>query len=208
MTAEVSKPNRTLGLTFLFLSALLVVLFFYMGHNYEWSVLNLSGEIGALFMFVASLLYTFVKFSKKEVSLPGRRFGVFINYVSLALLLGWFYVAEKLGMDIALLAVGLALFVVVVVSFIIVHMRTRLWYLTHSPVDNLDERQREVTLDALRFSYSYFTVILLLLFLAFELLRRYSSGFSGVSIMPVIAVMIYTAHTLPAAILAWTEKEV
>ena len=208
MSEEILKPNRTLGLTFLILSVLLAVLFFYMGNSYEWSVLNLCGEICALFVFIASLLYTFVKFSKKEVSLPGRRFGVFVNYVSLGLLLAWFYFAESYGMDIAMLAVGLALFLVVVISFIIVHMRTRLWYQTHIRFDDLDERQREVTHDALRYAYSYFTVILLLLFLAFELLKEYASGFSEVSLMPVIAVLIYTAHTLPAAVLACREKEI
>lgn len=137
-----------------------------------------------------------------------RRMGVMINYLSLLLLLAGFYAIAGGALTAFFCVVGLVMLAVVIVTFYDVHIRTRIWRQTHAPADRLDERQIMVTHEALRLSYSWFTVICLALLVIAELIRGIAVDGGGVTFMPVVAGLIYLAHTLPGSILAWTEREI
>jgi len=104
-------------------------------------------------------------------------------------------------------AVGLILacLVVLILSFVHVIWRTGLWGLTHTGVENLDERQVMVTREALRHSYGIFVPCSLLLMFAAAVAASY-----GFHIFDVVlpAGLLYLSHILPASILAWREKTV
>jgi hypothetical protein len=116
--------------------------------------------------------------------------------------------AERSGVTVLLAILGIIAIAVSIYSYVHVHIKTGLWKLVHANPDNLDERQIMVTHESLRFSYGIFSVICLSIFLASELIRQLLSIGSDFPLIPVIAVLIYLAHTLPSSIIAWCEKEV
>ena len=137
-----------------------------------------------------------------------RRIGVVVNYLSLFLVLVFFYVAERTNLSAPLIVAGVVALVALAISFIHTYVRTRLWKLVHRRVEDLDERQIQITHESLRYSYGIFSVICLAIILVSELIRQWAVTPDGLSLMPVLGALIYLAHTLPASILAWTEKEV
>jgi hypothetical protein len=193
------------------------VLLFIYGRKYGWRELTLSIQILLIMITLSSIFYAFVRIRKTESLRLRRRLGVIINYLFLYILLVCFYLIqffrlfEKrfiLGIDIIIIATGALAVIVIIVSFIEVHLRTGLWHLTHTNRDNLDERQTEIAHEAVRYAYSIFTILCLTFFLVTELIRDYYSGPFNLPLIPVIAAFIYLAHTLPSSILAWREKEV
>jgi len=138
------------------------------------------------------------------MSRSNRRIWVLINYLCIALLVMSFYFGKAMGMTAVIIA-GLVFSVVVgVISFSLVHIGSGLWKLTHSKSEKLDERQILVTHEALRYSYSIFAVISLLVLLSLALLE----GKYDITLIVIFASLLYLAHTLPSSILAWTEQEV
>lgn len=128
-----------------------------------------------------------------------RRIGVVLNYLSLVGIMAFFYVGGQLGWDNIRVFGMLMSAAVVIATFLIVHAKTGLWRLTHSKVASLDEREIYLTHDALRVSYSIFTVVILSIVLIFSLFNFSRQVFSP--LLP--AVLIYLAHTLPASVIAW-----
>lgn len=141
---------------------------------------------------------------KPEVSRSMRRLTVIINYLSIALLLVMIYLGRSNDWSTAVIVSAAALALVMVATFIVLQVRTRLWKLVHTKVDNLDERQVLVTHESLRHSYGIFTVVSLLVLLCIALV----GGKHDSMLMLIFASLLYLAHTLPASIIAWTEKEV
>ncbi|HOP05679.1 MAG TPA: hypothetical protein PLF13_00165 [candidate division Zixibacteria bacterium] len=133
-------------------------------------------------------------------TLTRRRTGVLINYALLlaGLLLsvagnlyGW-SLTIKIGFW---LSVG-----IVVITFVPVHLRSGLWRLVHSRADALDEREIQETLRSLRQAYVVFSILSLLIILT---LVVFGLG-KGIQLLVVFWVLLYSAHTLPSAFLAWT----
>jgi hypothetical protein len=145
---------------------------------------------------------------KSNISLGSRRLWVIINYTAVLLLLAVFYAAERGGLSASFIIFGAITLIIVLISFIKLHLRTRLWKMVHSGTDVLDEREIQVTREALRLSYTLFSVITLIIILAYELIRQLTATGLTVPLMPILAVLIYLAHTLPSSIIAWTEKEI
>ncbi len=77
-----------------------------------------------------------------------------------------------------------------------------LWKLTHTSSKKLDERQMLVVNRALSISYSIFVIMVLLIIYAYALVEK------GPIDVVLAICLLYLAHTLPAAFIAWTEKEV
>ncbi|HKL32487.1 MAG TPA: hypothetical protein VJ919_08140 [Tangfeifania sp.] len=73
--------------------------------------------------------------------------------------------------------------------------------MVHSNKD-LDERQNQVLLGALKNSYSVFTISVLLLVYGFALFDK-----QPIDVL-LAACLLYVAHILPAAIIGWKEKAV
>ena len=138
------------------------------------------------------------------MSMVNRRIWVLINYLCLVLLLLSFYFSKVIGLTVVIIA-GLAFAGVIgIISFVVIHIKTGLWRLTHSKSDKLDERQILITHEALRYSYGIFAVISLAVLLMLALLE----GKYNATMIVIFAGLLYLAHTLPSSILAWTEKEV
>lgn len=145
--------------------------------------------------------------SLKE-SKRARRTWVCVNYLSLVLVLVFLYAASRGEWQAALLTAIACSLALTGLSFVQLHVSTGLWKLVHTKVDNLDERQLQVIHAALRLSYIVFAIVCLSFFLVTEVLRDRSSSLMEMSLVPVIAAFIYVAHTLPASVIAWTEKEI
>lgn len=141
---------------------------------------------------------------KSEISKPKRRIAVIINYGCILLFLVLFYIGKYYGWTIPIIIGVVVTAVAGLISFIILHVRTSLWKLVHAKVDKLDERQIQLTLESLRYSYGIFTVISLLVLMCIALL----AGRLDSTLILVFASLLYLAHTLPSSIIAWTEKEV
>ena len=131
-----------------------------------------------------------------------------VNYLCLVIMNVCFYFVW-IYRDIthAVDAAGIGALIVVVITFILVHWRTGLWQLTHSKSDALDERQLEITHNALKQSYSWFAVICLAIMLTHAVVYRLAPGLDFALSVPLVVSLIYLAHTLPGSVLAWTETE-
>lgn len=139
-------------------------------------------------------------------SRPARRFWVFVNYCSLFLLLILWNALPWFGADDRFRLLSLVLFIpLTVISFIFVQIRTGLWMLVHRKADDLDERELQDTLVALRYAYSIFAVICLFVLLAQAIVFEKEIIFVDVLLA---SSLIYLAHSLPASILAWTKRDV
>ena len=136
-----------------------------------------------------------------------RRIGVVANYLSLA---GCNLLFYKVAMDPDssnhyLDYLGIAALVVTMITFGLIHYRSGFWKLTHRSLDQLDEREQQLTHSALRISYGWFTVISLVIILCHAVMYR--SGVDFVITVPLAVSLIYLAHTLPSSILAWMEEK-
>lgn len=143
-----------------------------------------------------------------QISIPVRRSLVAVNYLCLVVVNVCFYFAWKyvdIGHAVDILGIG-ALFAVAA-TFFPLHWQSGLWRLTHARTEALDERQLEITHGALRHSYSWFSVIVLVIVLAHAVVYRLVPGMDFAISVPLAGSLIYLAHTLPGSVLAWTETE-
>ena len=139
-------------------------------------------------------------------SRPRRRSWVFVNYCSLLLLLIFWNVLPRLDVDDLFRLLSLVLFIpLIAISFVIVEVRTGLWMLVHKKPDDLDERELQNVLVALRYAYGIFAVICLVVLFAQAVVLPQEIVFVDVLLA---ASLLYFAHSLPASILAWTMREV
>jgi uncharacterized membrane protein len=139
-----------------------------------------------------------------EMSKPTRRLLIAINYLCVVLFLVLFAVGKYLGWSLPVAIALAAVVVILLVSFILAHIKTRLWRLAHTKAENLDERQIQVTHESLRYSYGIFTVISLAILLIISVI----SGDDDSMLILIFASLLYLAHTLPSSIIAWTEREI
>jgi hypothetical protein len=135
-----------------------------------------------------------------------RRAGVVVNFASVVLFLIIYYAGMNLGWSAVLMAGGVSVTLAIALgSFIVVHVSTGLWKLGHSHIDKLDERQIQVTHEALRYAYATFTVIALVI-IGFNAIAGFHGHYVFDVVLPV--TLIYVAHVLPASIIAWRERVV
>lgn len=128
------------------------------------------------------------------------RLALVINYLSCVLILCLFYLVRAgVLAQIYLLAETIPL-ILFIGSSVIVLGRSGLWKLTHSSFRKLDEREIELVFKATTISYSVFTIICLVSIYSFTL-----SGLGSIDVM-LAAFLLYLAHSLPAAIIAWNQK--
>ena len=139
---------------------------------------------------------------KKEITRKDRRIGVIVNYICLMLLIAIFFTGEHYGWSIPLIGGIIVAFLVVIISFNRVQIKTGLWNLAHTKTKGLDEREMQVTHEALRASYSIFSIVCLVIIYVNSIAEK-----GNIHIL-IFAAVLYLAHTLPSSVIAWTEKEV
>ena len=139
----------------------------------------------------------------KQISVTNRRLAVVVNYSAIVLFLACFCLADSIGWNVPLAALVFAAILVVLITFYGLHVRTRLWKLVHTKADKLDERELQVTREALRYAYSIFTILSLLVLLALALSAQQKDSL----LILIFASLLYLAHTLPSSVIAWREKD-
>jgi uncharacterized Tic20 family protein len=130
-----------------------------------------------------------------------RRVFVLLNLVSLALIPAVFLRLQA-QYSVMLLIAQIAVTLLCLGTCIPLYGSSGIWKLTHCRSDALDERQLKVVHQAMQLSYAIFTVVALLLIYAAVLVS------SRVMHAITAASLLYLAHTLPGAILAWSQKEI
>ena len=139
----------------------------------------------------------------------GRRGLTTVNYLCLIIMNACFhYVYQNRDSSHLVDVAGLLALVTVIATFVRLHWKSGLWKLTHADASRLDERELQITHSSVGRAYAWFTVICLSLMMAHAVLFRLVPGLDFVITMPLVASLIYLAHTLPGSILAWTENEV
>lgn len=136
-------------------------------------------------------------------SKPRRRAVVVLNYAAVIAILVLFAFGQYRDWNTSLVVAVIAIAAVALMSFLMLHVKTHLWWLVHTKAENLDERQIQLTHESLRYSYGIFAIITLLVLLYLGIMHREDS-----MLMVVFASLLYLAHTLPASVIAWIEKEV
>jgi len=137
-----------------------------------------------------------------------RRLDVVLNYSTLIIMLIALFSLTRQNIIIPIIAVGAIAALFFVISYINLFVKTKLWKFVHTKIENLDEREIQVIHRSLRYSYTIFAIVCLSFFMVYELQKELLSGGIELPLMPIIAALIYLAHTLPASIIAWTEKEI
>ena len=133
---------------------------------------------------------------------------VVINYSTLILMNIMFYFVYR-GREASHIydAIGLTSFLIVILTFIPLHKKSGIWKLTHTKSEKLDERELALTHWALSESYGWFAIICLLILLALSLISRMNICPQYTISMPLVASMIYLAHTLPGTLIIWKKGQ-
>jgi len=129
-----------------------------------------------------------------------RRSGVIINYLSIILILIIFYLVKFLGINKIYLLIELIPIALLIMTFKSAFLVTNFWKLTHTSSRKLDERELQIVYKATTFSYTIFTILCLIIIYTFHL-----TGIGSIDVV-LAAALLYFAHTLPAAIIVFTEK--
>ena len=137
---------------------------------------------------------------KNSMSRRNRRIWIVTNYLSIVFILGFFYAGKYFNWPLLIIIGQAASILLLIASSVLLFSRTPLWKMSHSPNNNLDERQLQVMLNSLKYSYSIFTIVVLLIVYGFAL-----AGNVPIDVV-VAACLLYFAHTLPSAIVGWKEK--
>ena len=133
-----------------------------------------------------------------------RRLQVILNYFCILAIIVFFAIGKLYGWSNQIFIVMGCVAVVGFFSFISLYIKSKIWKLVHTKIEKLDEREIQLTHESLRYSYGIFTVISLLVLLIFALtIKDYDS-----LLMIICVSLLYLAHTLPAAIIAWKQKDI
>jgi hypothetical protein len=111
-----------------------------------------------------------------------------------------FYLVRAGVWDRLFLILELLPVTIIILSFRTAFGQSKLWELTHSSIEKLDEREVELVYKATTKSYPIFAILCVILIDAFELM-----GLGSIDVV-LAAFLLYFAHTLPAAIIAWNQK--
>lgn len=131
-----------------------------------------------------------------------------LNYLCLLIMNVCFYFAWTYrDMNHMIDALGIGSLLIVLATFFLLFVRTGLWRLTHTGTNSLDEREIEITHQALRYSYSWFSIVCLVIIFTHAVAYRLLPNVDFAISVPLAASLLYLAHTLPGAVLAWREKE-
>jgi len=139
--------------------------------------------------------------------------GVIVNYSSAALFIAIFLVGEYTVWNTVLVVLAVLTLLSIAISFYLTLVRTNLRRLTQANAAQLDEREIQLTHDSLRRSYAIFTgvslaiIAFMLISVRFSFLTLTHRGNYSFGLIALIGLQ-YLVQTLPASIIAWTEKEV
>ncbi len=145
-----------------------------------------------------------------------RRWAVTGNFAGCALLPAFIFFAEKandrLGQGqfpVMWLFAILMVMMLLIYTHIVAYRTTGLWKLTHAKTETLDERELQQTHRATGKAYGFYAVVslvMLYLFIAAHT-ERLGPYLEFICVMDKLLAfqMVYIAHVMPGAIIAWRE---
>ena len=131
-----------------------------------------------------------------------NRVWISLNYFSLIAGLLLFYIVKSFHWPLSFLLFEIGIGAFFLISFLKAFIKTKYWKMVHTSYKNLDEREMQVVLNALRYAYSIFTIVCLIIIYAFAI-----AEYHPIDVL-LAGGLLYLAHTLPAAIVAWNEKNI
>ena len=129
-----------------------------------------------------------------------NRFLITLNLISLVLMIAFFYLVKFNRWQISFIFAEVVSIVFFVLSFYLGFIKTKFWKIVHTKSKNLDEREMQVVLNALRYAYGIFVIISLVIIYAFAV-----AEYKPIDVV-LAGGLLYFAHTLPAAIVGWNER--
>jgi hypothetical protein len=138
---------------------------------------------------------------KQKIMRNQNRFWIVINIVSLLFILVLFYTGKSLQWPIIMIIFEIGLCALFVLSFFHALIRTKLWKFVHSDENKLDEREIQVVLKSLKYSYSVFTILCIVIFYSIAVMEQ------GPVDVLMAGALLYLAHTIPAFIVGWQESQ-
>jgi hypothetical protein len=110
-----------------------------------------------------------------------------------------FELGVNTGWSTILKIASIAFLALLFISYPLCFIRTGLWHFTHRRIDDLDEREMQLTGKSLRIAYSVFSIIVLVVLYVFALLEI------KVSVVLAAGLLLF-AHVLPGTVIAFLEK--
>ena len=134
-----------------------------------------------------------------------KKTGTLINLSSLIAIVLFFELVRHNNWNPQIIIYETIPLLVLLISYIKYFRKTGLWSFVHKSSDKLDERESRLIAGVLGTSYSIFTILILLILMAYTV-------FNLVISMVIIVAFIYFAHILPAYIISFkinniTENE-
>ena len=127
---------------------------------------------------------------------------ILLNYLSLIAGILLFYTVKFYDWPLSFLLFEIGVFAIFLFTFFKAFITTKFWKMVHTSTKNLDEREMQVVLHALRYAYGIFAIICLIIIYAFAIVE-----YQPIDVL-LAGGLLYLAHTLPAAIIAWKEKNI
>ena len=127
---------------------------------------------------------------------------VVINYISLMFVLIIFYVVKVLDCSKFYLFLEIIPLIIMRISFNIAYHKSGLWKFIHKSQKTLDERESQILYRSIRMSYNIFVILCLMMILIFAVLEG-----SPIDVVLVVSFG-YISHTLPAAVIVFSEEEI
>lgn len=125
---------------------------------------------------------------------------IIINAITILAIVVLFEFLKITETKIWLAGTGILIIIAAVITFYKAYWQTGLWRINHKKIEKLDEREIQLVSEALRISYSVFTIVTILIIYAFAVIEK------GPINVVIAAGLLYFAHILPAAILGWKGK--
>ena len=137
---------------------------------------------------------------KNQKSKKQNRIWILLNFISLIAGISLFYMVKIYHWPLSYLLFEIVILVIFLISLNKAFIVTKFWKMVHTSSKNLDERELQLVLNALRYAYGIFAVICLVIIYAFAI-----ADYQPIDVI-LAGGLLYLAHTLPAAIVGWNEK--
>jgi len=131
-----------------------------------------------------------------------NRYWILLNYLSLIAVLVFFYTGKYFQWPLFSVIFEIGSVAILIISFFRIFIKTKFWRMVHTSSKNLDEREMQVVLYGLKYAYSIFTIICLIIIYVFAI-----AEYKPIDVL-LAGGLLYLAHTLPATIVGWNEKNI
>lgn len=130
------------------------------------------------------------------------RWLVFIKTAAMICFLVVFDRALSAGWDVGKVVILFVCAAVFLLLFLVTQVKSGIWQLVHTPSTKLDERELDLTREALRYAYGWFTVIVLCLLLSVSVFEVMLEVLERSGIL-LFAFLLVIAHSLPGDVMVW-----